>query len=353
MPSIISREAAPNPVAPVPMVQSTCSGWSCLNDAEQFGVLFSVAVTVTILGIIFICFMKSRRAERDFGVELFHVRLPRELRRRYATPVSVMLPPPPAYQAVQVPYGQYSQAGMHIRAPPGATVQPYVAGPGDFTPVVYGQVDGHQAPTGFNGLVSNPYYVPQQPISQVPTGEPPFRGPQPGAYGQDLGTGPWHTPSTRDMSATPQSAEPPKPTLKQRLMRKFRLPMGHASTVTESPPSPRNAPRAASPRPASVSRRSSPARPSTRRSTRSARDGYRRPARTVSPGPRRSMHTYRYASPKPRPRSQSPYVFRRTAQYRFSPNKSSSSSSSSTSSSGTGSSTEAVVRGRSRASDRT
>lgn len=353
MSPIIARKVAPGPVASAPAARSTCSGWSCLSDAEQFGVLFSIIVTITILGVIYLCYLKSRSAERDVDVELVQVRLPRELRRRYASPVPVMLPPPPAYQAVQVQYGQYSQPGMHIQAPPGATVQPYTAGPVGSAPVTYGQLNNHQPPPGFNGPVQNPYYAPQQPFSQVPAGCAPFHGPQPRAYGQDPGTGPWHTPNTRHMSAVPQSAEPHTPTLKQRLMRMFRLPIGHASTVTESLISPTNAVRAASPRLASASRHSSPVRPLTRRSTRGARGVYRRPARTVSPRPRRSMHSYRYASPKPRPRSQSPYRHRNKARYRFSRDRSSSSSSTSTSSCGSGSSTGAVVRGRSRGSDRT
>ncbi|KAL2107850.1 hypothetical protein VUR80DRAFT_4682 [Thermomyces stellatus] len=353
MPPITAREEAPGPVAPVPAVRSTCSGWACLNDAEQFGVLFSVVVTVTILGVIFTCYIKTRRAERDFGVELLHVRLPRELRQRDVSPILVMPSPAPAYQAVQVPHSQYFQPRMHIQAPPGATTQPYAAGPGVLTPVVCALADAHPPPTGFNGLVPNPYYVPQPPISQTPAGAAPFHEPQAGAYVLDWGTGPWHTPSIRHMSAAPQPTKPPKPTLRQWLMSKFRLPMGHVSTVTGSPPTPRNASRASSPHPPSASCCSSPARPSAGRLTRSARDKYRRSARTVSPGPRRSMYSCRYASPRPRPRSQSPYVHQKTVQYRFSPDKSSSPSSSSTSSSGSGSSTEAVVRGRSRASDRT
>lgn len=353
MAPIISREDVPRPVAPSLTVRSTCSGWSCLNDAEQFGVLFSVIVTVTILGIFLFCFMKSRRAERNGSIALFHVRLPRELRPRYTSPVSVIVPPPPTYQAVQVPYGQYVQPGMHIQAPPGTTVQPYVAGPAGFTPVAYGQANSHHPPPGFNGPVPNPYHAPQQPIPHLPTGGAPFNGPQPGAYAQDLGMGPWDTPAAREMSAAPQSVEPPKPTLTQRLMRKFRLPMGHASTVTESPPSLRSASRATSPGLVSASRHSSPVRRSPRRITRSVRNAYRRPVRTVSPGPRRGMRSYRYASPRRRPRSQSPYVYRRTSRRRSSRARSSSSSSASTSSGGSGSTTWAVVRGRSRGSDRT
>lgn len=352
MPTLVRREDTPAPVAPAPRARSTCSGWSCLSDAEQFGVLFSVVVTVTILGVIFICYMRNRRAQRDWGVELFQVRLPRELRRGRVTPVPVMIPPP-AYQAVQTPYGQYSQPGLHIQAPPGATVQPYVAGPGGVTSVVYGQVDSHQQPAALARQVPGPgYYVPQQPISQTPTGAAPFYGQQPGIYGQDPGPGSWHAANIGHMSAAPHSAEPSKPKLRQRLMRMFRLPQGHASTVTDSPPSPRGVPRAATPYPTSASRRSSPTRPS-RRPTRIVRPEYRRSARTVSPRPRRSMHSYRYASPRPRPRSQSPYVYRKDARFRYSPDSSSSSSRTSTSSSGSWSSTEAVVRGRSRASDRT
>ena len=219
--------------------------------------------------------------------------------------------------------------------------------------MVCGATDSHQPPTPLIAPASNPvYYVPeQQPVSQVPAGGAPLYGPQPRAYGQGSTLGPWQTPNINHMSATPQLADHSKPTLRQRLIHMFRLPTGHASTITESP-SPRHVSRAASPHPTSASRRNTPSLPHTRQSARSARAGHRRSARTVSPGPRRSMHSYRCASPRPRPRSQSPYVYRKAPRYRFSPDDSSSSRSTLSSSSGLCSSTEAVIRGRSRASDR-
>lgn len=55
-PVLIHRETPPGPIAPVPTARSTCSGWSCLNDSEQFGILFSIVVTAIILAIVCICY---------------------------------------------------------------------------------------------------------------------------------------------------------------------------------------------------------------------------------------------------------------------------------------------------------
>lgn len=277
---------------------------------------------------------------------MFHVRLPREFRRRHTTAIPVMLPPPPTYQQLQPPYG-YASPGVHIQAPPGATVQPYVAGPATFTPAVYGQSDGQK-------MLNPPYYVPQQHTPPVPIGGTPIYGHQTGVYGQYPVTEPWHIPSLGHMSAVPKPTGLSKTKLKQRLMGMFRLPVGHASTITGSPPTPKHVSRAGTPYPASVSRHSSPARPSTRRSMRSVRDDSRQPIRTASPGPRRSIHSYRYASPIRRSRSESPrYVYRKYRRQQPMPEYSYSSSTTSSSSSGSGCSTAAVIRSHSRASDRT
>lgn len=55
-PVIIHRKTPPGPIALIPAARSTCSGWSCLNDSEQFGILFSIVVTATILAIVCICY---------------------------------------------------------------------------------------------------------------------------------------------------------------------------------------------------------------------------------------------------------------------------------------------------------
>lgn len=279
------------------------------------------------------------------------MRFPREFRRGTATPVSVVFPPP-AYQPIQIPYAQPSQSGLHIQTPPGTTVQPYVAGPGVFTPIVYSPVDGNQPPAVLNAPPPNlPYYGPQQPVPQASMVAAPFYTQdvtQAGIYGQGPRPASWHAANFGHMSCFPQPAEPRKPTLRQRLMRMIRLPAGHASTVSESAPSQRNVSIPASPYHMSTSRRSSPARPTARRLSRGARVGHHRYARTVSPGPRRGIYSYRLASPKSRPRSQSPrYVHRGYRRTRSAPGDSSSYSSTSSSS------CCSPVRRGSRFSDRT
>lgn len=263
-----------------------------------------------------------------------------------------MFPPPPAYQPAQMPYAQHSQPGFQIQAPPGATVQPYVAAPGGVTPVAYGPAEGNLPPAVFNTLPPNPpYHAPQQNASQIPMVAAPFYTqdvPQARIYGQGPRPASWHAANFGHMSGFPQSAAPRKPKLRQRLMRVLRLPAGHASTVSESAPSQRNVSIPASPYHTSASRRSPLVRSTTRRLSRGARVGHHRSARTVSPGPRRGTHSYRLASPKPRPRSQSPqYVHRKYRRARFAPADSSSYSSTSSSSSCS------LVRRGSRFSDRT
>lgn len=280
------------------------------------------------------------------------MRFPRDFRRETATPVSVVFPPPPAYQPVQIPYAQLSQPGLHIQAPSGATVQPYAAGPGGLTPIVYRPIEGNQPPAIFNAPPPNPpYHAPPQPVPQAPMVAAPLYVPdagQPGIYGQGPRPASWHAANFGHMSGFPQSAVPSKPTLRQRLMRMLRLPAGYASTVSESAPSLRNVSIPASPYHMSASRRSSPARPTSRRLGRGERVRYHRSARTVSPGPRRGTHSYRLASPKPRPRSQSPrYAHRKYRRTRFAPGSSSSYSSTSRSS------CCSPVRRGSRFSDRT
>ncbi|SPO02824.1 uncharacterized protein DNG_05499 [Cephalotrichum gorgonifer] len=199
LPILTHRESSSGPVAPIPTVHTRCSGWSCLSDAEQFGILFSIIVTATILGIVYICFLRSRKADREVALELFHVRYPRVPRRPRAVSVPVILPPPPAYQPVQVPYAYstYAPPG-HVVAPPGATVQTYAIPSGGTASAMYSPVDGGQRPPTFHtpGPTSVPYGT-QQPAQQVPIAGVPLDAynslPQRGGYtpAGGYGQGPW------------------------------------------------------------------------------------------------------------------------------------------------------------------
>lgn len=243
--SLVHRQVE-EPSSPQPPMSPTsegrCSGWACLTEAQQAGILICIAVffAALVFGLWF--FLRSKKKEEwvDGGFVLVRRRRRQRARSRTASitsqrsrfffrhegltgtqqPHSLMVaplslhipPPPPPPVAVSVP------VPMPIPVPFPISQQIY---PVSYQPYYRHSIQG-QAVGQCHGNITAPVFAVNH--QNQPPAQPPFQ-PQP----------PPNHPWTQAQSHRhPQKPPRRRPSFARRLFKTFSFPVGRASTIASS-----------------------------------------------------------------------------------------------------------------------
>lgn len=222
-PAAGARVTASQHVSPLGPRNNECSGWKCLTEAEQCGIISSIAITSIVLILAYMYYLGRITSAHQ---EIVLARRRRRRRRARLANISVsQLPAVPQYpsQSQQVVYQPvFYSLGSTPFSPPRAQVPPGPLPPQP-VPIIYpappipprstyvavpyiqqGRPEGHQR--------SNPR---GRPVQRHPPSESSYPSPSP---------------------SQSQGLPPRQPTWRQRLCRAFGLPVGRASTIASSGP---------------------------------------------------------------------------------------------------------------------
>ncbi|UPK90220.1 hypothetical protein LCI18_001155 [Fusarium solani-melongenae] len=208
-----------------PRNNNECSGWKCLTEAEQCGIISSIVITSIVLILAYMYYL-GRITSAHQEIVLARRRRRRRRRRARLANISVsQLPAVPQYpsqshQVVYQPvfYSLGSTPFSHPRAqvPPGPL-------PPQPVPIIY--------PT--SPIPPRPTYV---AIPHIRPGGP-QGNPRSNPRGRPVQRHPPSESSYPSLSPSQSQGLPPRqPTWRQRLCRAFGLPVGRASTIASSAP---------------------------------------------------------------------------------------------------------------------
>lgn len=192
-----------------------CTGWNCLTQAEQFGIIFSIVVTSIILILAYMYYLgKLTQAHREL------VLATRSRRRRHRTPRTNLPIGFPGFSGNQ-PLVMQTLPNY----PPGVMCQPMICNPA-----------GTNIPQPQPFLV--PGYYPQPPpipiTYSIPQQHPPTVHQPPNPFPARTPTGDFNNRNTQSDSSSPRGLPPRQPSWRQRLARAVGLPVGRASTISSS-----------------------------------------------------------------------------------------------------------------------
>lgn len=222
-PAVGAQIMALQHVSPLYSRDSECSGWKCLTEAEQCGIISSIVITSIVLILAYMYYLGRITSAHQ---EIVLARRRRRRRRARLANISVShLPAVPQYpsQAQQVVYQPvFYSLGSTPFSPPRAQV-PAGPLPPQPVPIIF--------PT--TPIPPRPTYV---AVPHVQSGSPPVNPP-----GNPRGRPVQRHPPSESSYPSPSPSQsrglpPRQPTWRQRLCRAFGLPMGRASTIASSAP---------------------------------------------------------------------------------------------------------------------
>lgn len=226
-PAAGARVTASQHVSPLGPRNNECSGWKCLTEAEQCGIIFSIVITSIVLILAYMYYLGRITSAHQ---EIVLARRRRRRRRARLANISVsQLPAVPQYpsQSQQVVYQPvFYSLGSTPFSPPRAQVPPTPLPPQP-VPIFYPTPPIPSRPT----YVAIPHIqrgVPQGNLRSNPRGRPAQRHPPSESS--------YLSPSPSPSPSQSQGLPPRQPTWRQRLCRAFGLPVGRASTIASSTP---------------------------------------------------------------------------------------------------------------------
>lgn len=189
-----------------------CTGWNCLTQAEQFGIILSIVVISIILILAYMYYLgKLTQAHRELVLATRH----RRHRRR--TPRTG----PP----LGIPGNQQLAIQTLPNYPPGFMCQPMICTPA-----------GTSIPQPQPFLV--PGYYPQPPPVpirySIPQQHPPTVHQPLNSFPARAPTGDFNNRNAQSDPSSPRDLPPRQPSWRQRLARAVGLPVGRASTISSS-----------------------------------------------------------------------------------------------------------------------
>lgn len=239
------------PVSPVPPgSQVQCSGWGCLSEAQQAGILVTIVVVFLSLFLGLLFFLRSKKKQDNWvDGDLILVRPKRRPRPRsqaasiasqhsrfffrhegltgtqqppqlmIAHPTILHIPPPPPLP-VPVPLPMPMPTPLPIRPP--QPIYPY--------PMAYQANQYHPMRAQAFTHSQGPSAVPASPINAQYQQQP-----QPYPQAQQHANHPWNqVPGLQQTQQRPQQPPRRRPSLARRLFSLFNNPVGRASTIASS-----------------------------------------------------------------------------------------------------------------------
>ncbi|KAM6539734.1 hypothetical protein FALCPG4_18862 [Fusarium falciforme] len=210
-------------VSPLGPRDNQCSGWKCLTEAEQCGIIFSIVITSIVLVLAYMYYLGRITSAHQ---EIVLARRRRRRRRERLANISVsQLPAVPQYpsQSQQVVYQPvFYSLGSTPFSPPRAQVPPGPFPPQP-VPIIYST----------STIPPHPAFVAVPRIQQGSLRNSPRSNPR----GRSVQRHPPSESSYPSPSPSQSQGLPPRqPTWHQRLCRAFGLPVGRASTIASSAP---------------------------------------------------------------------------------------------------------------------